>query len=266
MDYSMSPPPYEASSYFPLQIGMRPSSPPGVPFHAYHVSLPSGPPPGLVRVERPAPSPICRLTNSEISLFGDIALYFDHPYDLNGHPVVVDLTCTICADCTLEMPANESALRPGLGPDPVVESMVEPLAVLPCGHMFGSRCLDTWLSSKDVSGEVPTCPQCRFELYHPARNCGHYLAPKQYSPQLSRSDQIPWTIPEGGSVPGECEACVRAQTDYQIERLEELLFPQVGFENYRSDDDERLVQGARLMFARNVEIMRHEVRERTLRW
>ncbi len=47
----------------------------------------------------------------------------------------------------------------------------EYLAILPCTHSFGHKCLLSWLASTTK----PSCPSCRYNLRH--SGCGHYVVP-----------------------------------------------------------------------------------------
>lgn len=72
-------------------------------------------------------------------------------------------------------------------------------AQLPCGHVFGRECLETWL--KDNSH----CPACRLDLKYPS--CGHVLKPRTLDQENIRS--IPPTIPLGGKIPSNCRDCCK---------------------------------------------------------
>lgn len=109
------------------------------------------------------------------------------------------LKCAICTTASLVLPAEV------LSPDAsTIISQIydggEHIAVLPCGHFYGNRCLKKWLRQScatledDDDDELedgdeddedglhhpyshPTCPDCRQKLLFP--RCGHALGPAQ---------------------------------------------------------------------------------------
>ncbi|KAI1132452.1 hypothetical protein F5Y10DRAFT_293546 [Nemania abortiva] len=196
--------------------------PPGVPADVYHRSRPEGPPPGLVRTFSPLPTPIHLVWNGNASLFGDFARYLDTGVDENGYPVNIDLTCVICLRCKLIVPLRVTPTDPNPYHS---EDGLEKLAVLPCGHFFGSKCLEKWCEETDwqFGYDGPPCPICRFELIY---SCGHTLPAREYDPTRSRIEQMPLTLPEGGQIPRLCESCCLTELNEAIERLKHLLFPQ----------------------------------------
>ncbi|KAH8163533.1 hypothetical protein CIB48_g4707 [Xylaria polymorpha] len=194
---------------------LPPPPPPGVLAEGFYSSVPDHPPPGLIRTDPPTPAPSRVITNETASLFGDFARYLDEGIDEDGNPVVVDLTCCICMHSKLQVSDFVTPHTCGNAP-----GTVEVLAVLPCGHYFGSDCLYEWLEYN--TREEAGCPLCRFQLVY---DCGHGLEPRGYNPLGTRREQIPMTIPEGGKVPRSCEYCFEGCIDTAIDRLRRLLFP-----------------------------------------
>jgi hypothetical protein len=103
------------------------------------------------------------------------------------------LTCVICTESHLTLPWNHAAPKDS---DP---------CLLPCGHVFGTKCLELWLETQD------TCPSCRFQLKYEL--CKHPIPARR----LTRENVIfvPRTIPEGGAVGDQCAKC-RAETDDRV--------------------------------------------------
>ncbi|KAI0447464.1 hypothetical protein F4803DRAFT_574661 [Xylaria telfairii] len=191
-----------------------PMSPPGVPAKEYYSSVPDHPPPGLVRIDPPSPAPFRVITNETASLFGDFARYLDNGVDEDGNPVAVDLTCSICLESKLIVSDHVTPNRIGHAP-----RAFEAMAVMPCGHYFGTNCLYEWLVSSHWNA---SCPLCRFQLLY---ECGHELEPREYNPLGTRRMQIPMTVPEGGKIPRSCCICYEDCIETAIDRLRSLLFP-----------------------------------------
>ncbi|KAI1412557.1 hypothetical protein F5Y13DRAFT_190153 [Hypoxylon sp. FL1857] len=155
----------------------------------------------------------------DVSLFGDIVKYFDTGLDTNGDHIILDLSCTICDENRLEVPA---AVSPQTQPEDSVG--LEPMSILPCGHFFGARCLDSWIEACKGQGHVPNCPTCRLELEY--RDCGHPIQIKHYNVLLPRRYQIPLTVPEGGFIRFYCRSCRAASIVDLADQLIEELNPE----------------------------------------
>ncbi|KAI1817763.1 hypothetical protein GGS20DRAFT_531655 [Poronia punctata] len=212
----------------------------------------------------PAPRKI--LTNANISLFGEFARFLDDAVDEgDGKAVCLDLTCLICQVARLEVPGrvrvdvSSSSLSRDMDMDmdmdmnnhtwtstsnhssssseqpptnTETETETEYIAILPCGHFFGSTCLERWMMTCDANSPHNTfpfppntttttsahCPICRYEMRH--ASCGHILTAREYDPEYPRSEQIPPTIPEagGGAVDVVQDRCLDCwQGDYMDE-------------------------------------------------
>ncbi|KAI3323632.1 hypothetical protein HD806DRAFT_544339 [Xylariaceae sp. AK1471] len=243
-----SPPwrvPVPANSQAP-QVGKL-LSPPGIPSDKYYGGIPDGPPPGLVRVCPPIPVVPHLITNQDVSLFGDFARYLDTGVDEDGRPVIIDLTCMICQTCKLEVPERLSAAYSSHGP-----GNSEWIAVMPCGHFFGSACLTRWLRMSDCedNGKGPLCPLCRFESTY---SCGHYLPAREYNHTMLRRNQVPMTLPEGGSLPYACELCYEGELEATVDSLRDLLFPRyIPQGDLRWADSAEILRETSLQFKRRV--------------
>lgn len=117
----------------------------------------------------------------------------DPKYSFLFAPDPVQLQCTICTDSDLFL---SWARQRNKDNDP---------ALLPCGHVFGLKCLNYWLQTQD------TCPICRFELRYEL--CKHPINPRR----LTRENVlfVPSTLPEGGTVGMQCSQCQR-ETDQRV--------------------------------------------------
>lgn len=77
-------------------------------------------------------------------------------------------TCAICTDSKLTLPSSDGTSFAKSTAAAIRDS--DP-SLLPCGHVFGSLCLQRWLRSHD------TCPACRFALRYEL--CQHPVAPRR---------------------------------------------------------------------------------------
>ncbi|KAK7956188.1 RING/U-box [Apiospora aurea] len=135
-----------------------------------------------------------RITSHEAK-FHEIAPYLDTGLDpVTGQPVLIDLECDVCGH-HLDVPRRVS-------PNDYPDAPLEPLCVLPCGHMMGTHCLDHWIRRADEAWQAPTCPLCRFQAAP-----RQVQVPDAVSPLLPREQQVPLTIPEGGRVDAYCGPC-----------------------------------------------------------
>ncbi|KAI1097507.1 hypothetical protein F4804DRAFT_347121 [Jackrogersella minutella] len=187
------------------------------------------PPPGLVRAMAPViiseeeyrRERLGRqhvIDNSQVSLFSDFAQYFDSEFDMYGNRIFIDLTCGICGDCKLEVP---SRVTPHRSPEETCQA--ESMSVLPCGHFFGSRCLDRWISTCKNEEKYGDCPLCRFPLYY--EDCSHDIRIRPFDPRFHRINQLAHTIPEGGVVPAHCKSCRVDWIRHLAERMVETVYP-----------------------------------------
>ncbi|KAI0972784.1 hypothetical protein F4678DRAFT_478631 [Xylaria arbuscula] len=196
--------------------------PPGIPKNdGYHKSLIEGAPPGLVRVCPPRLAQTRLFDNSNTTLFSDFEAYLDGGLDEDGNHVLVDLTCMICCENKLQVPHR---VMPASSGSDDADGKTESISVLPCGHFFGTKCLQKWLvvaERQDENG-VAHCPVCRFSMIY---QCGHILFPQRYDPDYRRRARVALTIPEDGLVPEMCRSCHEGEIDDALDRLQRLLFP-----------------------------------------
>ncbi|KAI0402719.1 hypothetical protein F4802DRAFT_342535 [Xylaria palmicola] len=125
----------------------------------------------------------------------------------------LDIICQICQERRLTISALAEAYilntEDLAGPEGPVDKLFdlyahgfEQTAVLPCGHIFGHRCVREELLRQGGM----TCPSCGFQMTY--KDCGHAIAPAiiPISEIGSIRDTFPLTIPEGGS-PSQCKEC-----------------------------------------------------------
>ncbi|KAK9418146.1 hypothetical protein SUNI508_08340 [Seiridium unicorne] len=172
------------------------------------------------------------------SQFRDIVPYFATGHDSDGNRVAVEAPCPVCG-CLLELPST-------VMPTQYADLEVEPLVVLPCGHLFGFHCLSTYLEYKDemiaddrlynpyVEPMCRDCPLCRFRLVHGHEGCNHNIEFGPYEPQCPRAEQLPLTILEGGFVDDVCRSCILGDTRAEIEDFCQSIVPDMGTRRYRN--------------------------------
>lgn len=95
------------------------------------------------------------------------------------HPPPLDPACPICqVDVGTKSP----------------EGVKEGYALTPCGHVFGSVCIKTYLAL--CTADKPLCPVCRTDLSHA---CAHPVLPAPHDPKksrLSREDAAAKAFPD----------------------------------------------------------------------
>jgi hypothetical protein len=149
------------------------------------------------------------------------------------------LTCVICADSHLILPWPGEAVKDN---DP---------SLLPCGHIFGTKCLEIWLQTHD------TCPTCRFRLKYEL--CEHSIPARR----LTRENVmfIPRTIPDGGAVGDQCAEC-RARTGQRVAaelcvHLARRYYECKGrYEERGLETDRRVTEEAKAELNKVVEVLR----------
>ncbi|KAI0594370.1 hypothetical protein F4775DRAFT_596290 [Biscogniauxia sp. FL1348] len=112
-----------------------------------------------------------------------------------------NLTCQIC---------HETALKMGLSSEDAKETTP---AILACGHVACSSCLDLWLEANH------NCPFCRQEMTY--SSCGHEVEPRIIAHDTIHS--IPRTLADGGKIGTKCGSCrAKAQRNASLQKWQEL--------------------------------------------
>ncbi|RMJ08942.1 hypothetical protein CDV36_011428 [Fusarium kuroshium] len=91
--------------------------------------------------------------------------------------------------------------------------------ILPCGHIFGDRCIAQYLNGCEKVGLDPTCPACRTKLEH--EKCVHACLGMPVPSRQTLICTVPPTLSEGGKITGLC--CVCDLKDVAKFLLEEAL-------------------------------------------
>lgn len=104
-----------------------------------------------------------------------------------------DLSCVICKDSKLTLPRNAEGSK---DTNPYL---------LPCGHVFGEKCLKLWLRAHE------TCPVCRFRMRYEL--CRHPVPPRRLTKENLLF--VPQTISDGGALAAQCYRCSR-ETDHRV--------------------------------------------------
>ncbi|KAI0132683.1 hypothetical protein BJ170DRAFT_614920 [Xylariales sp. AK1849] len=111
------------------------------------------------------------------------------------------LVCQIC--CTSKMGLHERTIK-------IIDTQP---ASLPCGHVYGYRCLIKWFRCHDV------CPTCRMSLRH--SGCNHKVEPHVLDMENILS--VPKTIPEGGVLDEFCRPCrLKQDEEHEIHSFHQL--------------------------------------------
>ncbi|KAF4944275.1 hypothetical protein FGADI_12818 [Fusarium gaditjirri] len=87
--------------------------------------------------------------------------------------------------------------------------------ILPCGHMFGNKCLHAMIDEafKDMNeGEVPfiACPSCRV-VFSPHKDCSHPHSGKSMPTTMEGVYAMPATLSEGGVLSHSCGGCLAVE-------------------------------------------------------
>ncbi|KAJ8128413.1 hypothetical protein O1611_g5222 [Lasiodiplodia mahajangana] len=158
----------------------------------------------------------------------EIGRYLDAEANDTDPDPALEFICQICKRrrLTISALAKNFALvgKQSTGSAKLLDSLVdlyvhgfERTVVLPCGHVFGDRCIREKLAQKDL-----VCPSCGFRMTYV--RCGHAITPAiiPLGSADSRSirDTFPLTIPEGGPRPTQCKECrwkaIKARLRYAL--------------------------------------------------
>ncbi|KAI0480751.1 hypothetical protein GGR56DRAFT_671836 [Xylariaceae sp. FL0804] len=141
---------------------------------------------------------------------------------------VLDVKCHMCWENRLDISRHargspeKASLVEAFGWR--LRNRVERTLVLPCGHVFGDRCVHQMMAGLGkcrnyASGAVPKCPDCGYKLQYKA--CGHRLAPATVPVrgQAPLAGAIPLTMGEassrdGGDAAAQAAAAKSARPDH----------------------------------------------------
>ncbi|UPK97133.1 hypothetical protein LCI18_008068 [Fusarium solani-melongenae] len=77
--------------------------------------------------------------------------------------------------------------------------------ILPCGHIFGDKCIDGYLEDCIQSRRLPDCPTCRAILQH--TECAHACMGVAMPSRQTEMDNVLPTLSEGSRIAEECCMC-----------------------------------------------------------
>ncbi|KAF5640512.1 hypothetical protein F52700_3663 [Fusarium sp. NRRL 52700] len=119
-----------------------------------------------------------------------------------------------CGICLTEMSifSHDHTFTPDEGLTPKEKTRSHRARILPCGHMFGHKCLHTMIDEavKEADeGRVPilSCPSCR-EVFSPHRDCPHPHSGKSMPTTMEGVYKVPPTFSEGGVLSHSCGNCI----------------------------------------------------------
>ncbi|KAL7626493.1 hypothetical protein AAE478_003265 [Parahypoxylon ruwenzoriense] len=147
-----------------------------------------------------------------------IQQYIDTQNDLDTEDedgVALEVVCGICLERKLDISKSARELISSTGElltehlethrhlPTYIKHGLERTVALPCGHVFGDRCMTSLLAE----GVDLNCPSCGFKLKYQA--CKHTIPPAlvPVDDHGPARDRFPLTIPEGGNDPRNCLEC-----------------------------------------------------------
>ncbi|KAF4968424.1 hypothetical protein FSARC_4221 [Fusarium sarcochroum] len=144
---------------------------------------------------------------------------------LLGNPDIYEtlhLECGICLDKMTVFPHEHSY-------DPEMHHFSHRARILPCGHMFGSKCAHAMIDEA-LSNDLPICcPICRtdFSLH---RDCGHVHTGMPMPTNVEAIKKFPPTLSEGGVVADKCGDCQVTEIILGINYLAPTLLSSIELE------------------------------------
>lgn len=135
------------------------------------------------------------------------------PYLLSGElkPEDLDMACAICTERMAVVESHFQANdRPGVDHGGFI---------LPCGHIYGKSCLNTYLDTQRKLKRSQVCPTCRASFVHDT--CRHL----DFGCRIPNTKQgvlhIPPVLSEGGLLSEKCRLCfLEGFADSLMEKLE----------------------------------------------
>ncbi|KAF5533656.1 hypothetical protein FMEXI_11732 [Fusarium mexicanum] len=123
-----------------------------------------------------------------------------------------------CGICLTEMSIfrHDHTFTPDEGLTPEEKTRSHRACILPCGHMFGHKCLHTMIDEavKEMEeGRAPelSCPSCR-EVFSPHRDCPHPRSGKFMPTTMEGVYKMPPAFSEGGVLSHSCGNCIAIET------------------------------------------------------
>ncbi|KAF5007285.1 hypothetical protein FDECE_6374 [Fusarium decemcellulare] len=108
----------------------------------------------------------------------------------------------------------------------VEKNMHHGARVLPCGHMFGTRCISRVIVECRNSHIPVSCPMCRTPFVdHPHCLHGHSGMPMPNT--IQDIANFPRTLAEGGKIADKCGDCQVVDAVIGLSRLAPILYPPI---------------------------------------
>ncbi|KAF5598698.1 hypothetical protein FPCIR_2760 [Fusarium pseudocircinatum] len=138
------------------------------------------------------------------------------------------LECGICLN-DMSIFRHDHTFSPDEGLTPKQKMMSHRACILPCGHMFGHKCLYTMIDEavkETEEGRVPilSCPSCRV-VFSPHRDCPHPHSGKFMPTTMEGVYKIPPTFSESGVLSHSCGQCIAIETISVIASLVPVFTP-----------------------------------------
>ncbi|KAF5571155.1 hypothetical protein FPHYL_671 [Fusarium phyllophilum] len=138
------------------------------------------------------------------------------------------LECGICLT-DMSVFCHDHTFSPDEGVTPKEKMRSHRARILPCGHMFGHKCLYTMIDEavKEAGeGRVPvlSCPSCR-DVFSPHRDCPHPHSGKFMPTTMEGVYKMPPTFSEGGVLSPNCGNCIAIETISVVGTLVPMFTP-----------------------------------------
>lgn len=167
----------------------------------------------ILNPEPPSNQP--KLTNTYWPALRDALLQDPSSYDN------LDLDCGICLDKMAVFPHENT-----FDDDHALRTISHGARILPCGHMFGTRCVTAHFDNLIDDNQPVVCPTCRMDLlWH--KECEHVHYGLAMPTSISEIRLFPGTIAEGGKLSENCRDCQILDAISGIQLLASILVPPV---------------------------------------
>ncbi|KAH7188211.1 uncharacterized protein B0J16DRAFT_370191 [Fusarium flagelliforme] len=131
------------------------------------------------------------------------------------------LDCGICLDKMAIFPHEHTFQN-----DHALKTISHGARILPCGHIFGTRCITSHFYNLMDNGQPVVCPACRTNLLR-HKGCEDVNYGMAMPTSISEIRMFPDTIAEGGRLPDQCRDCQVADALSGIQFLASILVPPI---------------------------------------
>ncbi|KAM0546414.1 hypothetical protein ACHAPJ_010881 [Fusarium lateritium] len=141
---------------------------------------------------------------------------------LLGNPSAYDtlhLECGICLEEMTVFPHEHSY-------DPEMYHMSHRARILPCGHMFGSKCALVMIDEALANDQPICCPICRSDFSR-HQDCKHAHTGMPMPTNIDAIKAFPPTLSEGGAVADKCGDCQALEIALGINYLAPTLLSSI---------------------------------------